>query len=315
MEKTVKKHAIIAVSISSVLLLGTILSFLKFPLTTNTKNATWMSNISDTTPLAALSIPGSHDSAAFYSVGDLAGKCQDAAIAEQLAYGVRFFDIRLKNVKDSLYVYHGFINEGMAFSDLLSPMYSFLSANSSEGLILSIKEEADASKATLSFEALLKKEIALHSERWITAGVLPSTLSSIRGKMVLLSRYNNCTIGIDASKNAGWLDPDSADSANTFTLPSTKIQIQDHYKLNDFDTKWSEAIALINATKSAATPPWVLNFFSGYLVKGFPPSYSVPTAKYINAKILKEFPADAHGISICDFVNEKLVAKILEANV
>ena len=56
-------------------------------------------------------------------------------------------------------------------------------------------------------------------------------------------------------------------------------------------------------------------FLSGYLVKGFPPSYSVPTAKVINARILKEFPSDVYGVSICDFVSESLVAKILEANV
>lgn len=315
MEKLMKKHAIIAISLSSVVLLGTILSFLKFPLTGTTKNSAWMSSLPDSTDLASLSIPGSHDCAAFYSVGDLAGKCQDATLSEQLAYGVRFFDVRLKNVKDSLYVYHGFINEGMSFSDLLSPMYSFLTANPKEALILSIKEEQAASKATQSFDALLKKEIALHPSAWITDRTFASTLGSVRGKMILLSRYENSTIGVDASVSAGWLDPSSANTANTFTLTSARIEVQDHYKLNDTDTKWNEAIGLFDAMKLYSARPLVLNFFSGYLVKGFPPSYSVPTAKVINARILKEFPSDVYGVSICDFVSESLVAKILEANV
>ena len=62
------KHAIIAISLSSVVLLGTILSFLKFPLTSTTKNSAWMSSLPDSTDLASLSIPGSH---AIYALGQL----------------------------------------------------------------------------------------------------------------------------------------------------------------------------------------------------------------------------------------------------
>src|SRR5574344_1951730 len=100
-----------------------------------------MGKVGDNVALSALSIPGSHDSGAFYSVADVAGKCQDASIAEQLSYGIRFFDVRLRNDSNSLTVYHGFINEGLSFDNLLSSMYSFLKVHPKECLLLSAKEE------------------------------------------------------------------------------------------------------------------------------------------------------------------------------
>ena len=67
---------------------------------------------------------------------------------------------------------------------------------------------------------------------------------------------------------------------------------------------------------SASTDPKTLylNFFSGYLIKGFPPSYSLTTAKAINPRILKELPDSHKGVLIVDFVTKDLVKKLLEGN-
>ena len=55
-------------------------------------NVEWMSGINDDTRLIDMSIPGTHDSGATHSIFDVAGKCQDLTIKEQLNVGTRFFD-------------------------------------------------------------------------------------------------------------------------------------------------------------------------------------------------------------------------------
>jgi len=314
MEKGLRKHVVIASALSSVAFLGFVFSFLRFS-KPNGAASDWMGNLDDGAALTSLSIPGSHDSGALHSVADLSGKCQDATIAEQLSYGVRFFDVRLRYEKSALFVYHGFINEGMSFSELLSPMYSFLKEHPKECLLLSAKKE-NLSDSSSMFEAALKNEIAKNSSFWLTASTLPETLGASRGKILLISRYDGTSIGIDASAASGWLDPKDASSANTFTIDkAAKIRVQDHYKLLDNETKWSEATALLSEASASTDPKTLyLNFFSGYLTKGFPPSYSVSTAKYINPRLLKELPASHKGVLIVDFVTKDLVAKLLEDN-
>jgi 1-phosphatidylinositol phosphodiesterase len=315
MEKRQRKHLIIATSISSIVFLGTVFSVLAFPKADGSASD-WMGKVQDSAALTSLSIPGSHDSAAFHSLADVAGKCQDASIAEQLSYGVRFFDVRLRNEDNSLLVYHGFVNQGMTFSTLLSPIYSFLKDHPKECLLLSAKKEQDDKGSSKSFEAVLKETIEANPSYWVIDAALPETIGAVRGKIVLLSRYDSPTIGIDASAPSGWLDPKEASSANTFTIDkATKIRVQDHYKLLDNQTKWSEAIALLSEAASSTEPKTLyLNFFSGYLTKGLPPSYSLTTAKVINPQILKELPASHKGILIVDFATKDLVKKLLEGN-
>ena len=57
------------------------------------KKEPWMSKVNDNVRLVDLSIPGTHDSGATHSIADVAGKCQDSSIEEQLKMGVRFFDL------------------------------------------------------------------------------------------------------------------------------------------------------------------------------------------------------------------------------
>jgi 1-phosphatidylinositol phosphodiesterase len=313
MEKVFRKHVIIASSLGVIALVGTAISFLHFG-TSSSTHSDWMASLNDQTDLCSIAIPGSHDSAALYSVGDLAGKCQNASLSEQLSYGVRFFDIRLKNYQDNLYLWHGFINEGQTFSEAAKVFSDFLTVHPKEALIISIKEEEKAQGNSLSFETLLKQQTT--SSIWYLDRQMPSTLGAVRGKAILLARYSGNTMGIDSSEEAGWLNPSDAATSNTFSITSTdSLFIQDHYKLNDNDTKWAEATAFYEALQKMNTKSLGLNFYSGYLVKGFPPSYSVSTAKAINAKILSSLPSWHKSVVIVDFVTPALVDKILEGNV
>ena len=58
----------------------------------------WMSKVNDDTRIIDMSIPGTHDSGATHSLFDVAGKCQDLSVKQQLNVGTRFFDLRLQLV-------------------------------------------------------------------------------------------------------------------------------------------------------------------------------------------------------------------------
>lgn len=60
-------------------------------------------------------IPGTHDSGAMHSIFDVAGKCQDLNIQQQLKIGVRFLDIRLRLKNDELEVVHSFVEQKLSF--------------------------------------------------------------------------------------------------------------------------------------------------------------------------------------------------------
>jgi 1-phosphatidylinositol phosphodiesterase len=279
------------------------------------KNADWMASYSDDHSLFTLAIPGSHDSGALSSIYDLAGKCQDASIGDQLLMGVRYLDIRFGEKSGNLYVIHGFIDEKQSGENVFSTCLAYLEEHPKEGLLLSVKNEKSGSD-NASFEKALQSLIASFGSRGKAISLsktVPTTLGEIRGKMVLFSRYASSQIGIPCGE--GWADPADATSPNSFTLPlSSPIHVQDHYKLKDNDTKWNEigeAIQHSLQNPNALT----LNFTSGYLVSSFPPSYSVSTAKVINPKILASLPSSHPGVYVSDFVSEALTSAILKGNV
>lgn len=323
MEK--KNHStVIALSLGVLALLSSVLAF--YPSHTNSGASyplSWMSHLSDSTPLTTISIPGSHDSGSTKSVADIAGICQDTTLEDQLDFGVRFLDIRLVNYQSKLVVCHGFINQDLAFSNVLSTLSKFLTAQPTETILVSVKEEAKAIASTVSFEKLLSNEIKDSKVSFSLERTLP-TLGAARGKAILLSRYENNTMGVDCYQ--GWADPDDATSANTFTLDNGyPLQVQDHYKLTDATTKENEISSMLSLSqtyqmKRDLPVPLVadtlyLNFASGYLFKGFPPSYSISIAKTINPWLVTTLPNyDCTGVVIMDFVTPELCMTVYQRN-
>ena len=167
---------------------------------------------------------------------------------------------------------------------------------------MSIKEEADPSGSDISFEQALIK--ALDSDVYLKdQRDLPTYVSEIRGKVLLLSRYKDSTIGIPAFD--GW-----SDSAS-FTLPND-IYVQDTYKITSKEQKQEEVVKCFNETGHALK----INFLSAYRTNGFPPSYAMSAAKDINPWINKEIDKyDDRGIVLYDFISESnMDAFFKEAN-
>ena len=270
--------------------------------TSSTKYAEWLKEIDDNTPLRDVDLPGSHDTMALHSIGDLAGQCQTLSLKDQLNLGVRFLDIRLKEDHNSLKTVHGFIDQKATFEDVDKVVTSFLEKHPSEFIIMSIKEEAEPSNSDIFFEQALLK--CLDNPIYLKAKTaLPTYVSEIRGKVLLLSRYQNSTIGIPAFN--GWTDSAS------FTLPND-IYVQDTYKITSKEQKQEEVTKCFNETGHALK----INFLSAYRTNGFPPSYAMSAAKDINPWINKEIAKFSdRGIVLYDYISENnMNAFFKEAN-
>ncbi len=264
----------------------------------------WMARLDDSTPINQLSIPGTHDSGATHSIGDVAGKCQSLSIEEQLKIGVRFLDIRLQLVGDDFRVVHSFVDQGADFDDTLEDIVEFIEENPTEFLFISIKKDADSKHPDGDFAKLLEEELReYHIISESTA--LPSTVGEARGKIYIISRYEGSTMGIPAYD--GWQD------STSFELG--ELYVQDNYAVDSVDIKLADIEAIFGVS-AEGRHGLVLNFTSCYLTSGFPPTYAATPAKEINPWIRQElhYHTEPLGIMVCDFVTTELVKSIWEVN-
>lgn len=266
----------------------------------------WLKNVDDNAKITEVSLPGTHDSGATHSIADVAGKCQDISIKTQLEIGVRFFDLRLQLVNDEFKIVHSFVDQNLKFSAVLEDLYSFIKENSSEYLIISIKEEASAVNSTLWFDEALIRDFEEYQDVFmINENKLPETVKEARGKIYLLSRFSG-NIGIPA--HYGWADDCSFEFDNIF--------VQDNYNIQNIEDKKSDilnAITYANTNKNKL----VLNFTSCYLDPGFPPSYAGTAALAINPWFLETIKEtkDNLGIIVADFITESLAKAIYMRNI
>lgn len=266
----------------------------------------WLKNVDDNAKITEVSLPGTHDSGATHSIADVAGKCQDLSIKTQLEIGVRFFDLRLQLVNDEFKIVHSFVDQNLKFSAVLKDLYSFIKENSSEYLIISIKEEASPVNSTLWFDEALIRDFEEYKDVFmINENKLPEIVKEARGKIYLLSRFSG-HIGIPA--HYGWADDCSFEFDNIF--------VQDNYNIQNIEDKKSDILNAINYANTNKSK-LVLNFTSCYLDPGFPPLYAGTAALAINPWFLETIKEtkDNLGIIVADFITESLAKAIYMRNI
>ncbi|MBQ7408121.1 MAG: phosphatidylinositol-specific phospholipase C [Clostridia bacterium] len=269
------------------------------------KNTNWMKALNDATPLNQLTIPGTHDSGALYSFGDVFGKCQTLNVGEQLRIGVRFFDIRLQLVNDELNVVHAFVDQKTTFLQILNEMVEFLQNNPEEFLLVSFKEDADAQGSTVDFCKTLE-EMLLNNQSVVSGSrTLPETVGEARGKIHVIARYKNATLGLPCS--SGWVDDDS------FTL--SNMYVQDNYNVSGTAEK-IEDIFNTFAVANSREHDLVLNYTSCYNSPSFPPVYAGIPAREINGWLMDTLTKTNGplGTIVCDFITYDLAKIIIERN-
>ncbi len=211
--------------------------------------ADWMAGQGDTTPLTRLTIPGTHDSGARH--GGLWTECQNWTIAQQLAAGIRFLDIRCRVTGGSFAIHHGAFFQHMMFGDVLIACRDFLAAHPSETVLMRVKQEYSEVSDTefrVVFDDYLDNRgwrPLLHiGDRW-------PDLGTARGKVVLMADNGGLPGGIR------WGD-------------SSLFAIQDDYNAEPFG-KWPQ---VRDHFRRAAAEPGrqYINFVS--TAAGLPPEWN-----------------------------------------
>jgi len=270
----------------------------------------WMGAIADGKSIAAISIPGTHDSGARTEPVSGTAKCQNLSIAEQLSAGVRYLDIRCRHIDNSFAIHHGAIYQNLNFGDVVSACINFLNSNPSETIIMSVKEEHTASNNTRSFEQTFDSYVQQNASKWDLGNGVP-TLGAVRGKIKLLRRFDSGVVkGIAATS---WADNTTFEINNA----NANLKVQDFYNVNDVNTKWTRVETLLNEAKNSTSNRIYLNYGSGYKagIFGIPNINTV--ANSVNPKITTYFTNNTQGrfgIIPLDFIDSGRSQLIVNTN-
>jgi 1-phosphatidylinositol phosphodiesterase len=273
----------------------------------------WLAEIPDATTLGALTIPGTHDSAALLEPAAGLAKTQTLTFSEQLAAGVRYFDVRCRNYENAFLLYHGSIDQDQTFDATLATMYAFLDAHPHETLIISIKEELAAYGATLAFDQVMANYVAAHPERWYVGASVPA-LGEVRGKLVLVRRYDTATVPFGIAAPPGvWTD-----NATFAISGAANLRVEDEYVVTDDSLKWA-AIASLFGEAHASTDPATLYlaYTSGFqMISALPniPSVSDVIDPMLDSYFAQPGATGRFGVVVIDFATAARTHAILAAN-
>ncbi|WP_129716153.1 phosphatidylinositol-specific phospholipase C [Pedobacter sp. SYP-B3415] len=270
----------------------------------------WMGGLPNTVTIAGLSIPGTHDSGATQEPIGGTAKCQTLSIAAQLNAGVRYLDIRCRHIDNAFTIHHGAIYQNLNFNDVLNACISFLNSNPTETIIMSVKEEHTPSNNTRTFEQTFDSYVQQNASKW-DLGVTVPTLGAVRGKIKLLRRFSaGSAKGIDATS---WADNTTFSISNS----NANLKIQDYYKVDDLNSKWTRVETLLNEAKNDASNRLYVNYGSGYKpgIFGIPNINTV--SNFINPKISTFFTSNTKGkfgIIPLDFITAERSQLIVNTN-
>lgn len=259
-------------------------------------------------PISALTLPGTHNSAALFEPVPGTAKCQDLPLAAQLEAGVRFLDIRCRHAGDAFPIHHGPVHQRQDFTAVIATCSGFLAAHRSETVILSVQREFTAEGNRLSFEQVFDAHAARNPGLWWLSDRIP-TLDEARGRIVLLRRFKAVSLpkGIDATRWPG----------NSVSPPGARPHVQDRFVVTDPGAKWQDVLAQLDAARRGPPETLYLNFSSGYRqgLFGIP---DIPAVSgFINPKLedhLAAAPDGRLGILVMDFATEPVVRLIYQKN-
>ncbi|MCR5271218.1 MAG: hypothetical protein K6D91_09410 [Prevotella sp.] len=110
----------------------------------------WMVQLDDNTYWTQVSIPGTHDSATGDGwpgltslVGAAMAQTQDLSIEQQLACGVRAFDLRPCVSGNELVINHGILATNAKFANTMRQLCKFVSSHPSEFVVVVMRHETD----------------------------------------------------------------------------------------------------------------------------------------------------------------------------
>ena len=271
------------------------------------KDATrnWMGELPDSTSLAQISIPGTHDSAARYGIAWC--KTQSRSFTEQLEGGIRYFDIRNRRTGTSFALHHGPCFQHIMFGDVLNQMRDFFKRQPGEVILMRIKEEHDPIEGSKSFAEIWDRYMERYGSLFLKAVSEIPSLGEARGKIVVL-------------RNAEF-------SGYGFQFPNPKKEnpladIQDRYRVYHLVSFGGDSVSISQKShlvkefinNASDSSKLVLNHLSGAAVGTTPKRVAIDVNPDIYDYIGEHTGKRRLGVLIMDYPGDKLVYRIIKSN-
>ena len=154
-------------------------------------NMDWMKDIPDGTKLSEMTIPGTHDSLSLFGI--CCARTQTWTLIEQMKAGLRYFDIRLRRINNSLRAYHGFVDQKEHFDSILVYAFDFLEKNPSETIMFELISEYDPKDCPKSFADLYEEYTQGYKDKIVAYQNKDITMGEIRGKLFVVKVFEGST--------------------------------------------------------------------------------------------------------------------------
>lgn len=117
-------------------------------------------------------------------------ECQALSLKDQLRAGIRFLDLKVFRLFDTLYVTHGVMYQRSTFKEVLDTVRAFLSEFNTEAVLIRVQPDSFEKKTV---NQMVQNLIGNDQHVWVTSGM--PTMGQIRGKIVFLQK-STFTLGI-----------------------------------------------------------------------------------------------------------------------
>jgi hypothetical protein len=298
-------------------------------------NPDWMRTLPDSTSLAALSIPGTHETMSIHG-GSLTQTQEDfgdggGTLAAQLNAGIRMIDIRARvNTGNTFTIHHGATYQNANFDDVLNKLADFLGAHPREAVVLRFKQECTGQLGSCTdvsgqasfpdiFDAYMAKRPNLFWKPSVTraTGAATPTLGQIRGKVVLAVMNGPQGGPIEhygLTQFAGWHDGSSTYVQDEYTVSN----------VNAIATKRDQVRRFLDTTSAGDRNTMYVNFGSGSSVLAQPQQVAGGASgvqgvdpfllTYLNQGPEVHTPVHRTGMMMLDFPGGELINKIISYN-
>ncbi|GAA4672348.1 phosphatidylinositol-specific phospholipase C [Phytohabitans rumicis] len=294
------------------------------------RNPDWMGGLASGASLAALSIPGTHETLAIHG-GDYVQAQENfgdsaATLTAQLNAGIRMIDIRARvNEGNTFTIHHGATYQVANFDDVLDKLAAFLAAHPGETVIMRLKQECtgetgscvDASGQN-SFPDIFDAYVAARpglfwapSVTRASAAAVP-TLGAVRGKVVLAvlngprgGRFSNYGL----AQFSGWNDgsstyvQDEYNVPSVFSIPAKREAVSDFLATTNAGDPTKLYVNFASGAGAGAPPYWVAG--GALWEQGVDPY----VLDYLNDNTLSRT-----GVLMLDFPGGGLINKIISIN-
>ena len=281
----------------------------------------WMGQLDDNAYFSQVSIPGTHDSATGEGwtgflgemFGPSMGLTQDLNIDQQLACGVRAFDLRPCVVDNELVINHGILQTKAKFPETLKQLCQFVTEHPTEFIVVVMRHETDGDDNNSQWSKMMSNCLGSDDVRPLLADYKRDlTVGELRGKVLVLSRDTY------ASKPIGGFITGWGHQANYVTgnikgpyVISGTLYVQDFYEVMDNMTAKLNGIEkLLNfSTKNTVNKNYkhltvCINCASGYTASASTDGIR-DNAAQCNKKVVDYLADEAHagptGIIFMDF--------------